>query len=220
MELLVFGHAGPAAVVFPTSSGRFFDFEDRGMVAALADRIEQGQLQLFCLDSVDSESWYNRAAPARSRLQRHLQYESYVVDEVLPLVLELNGEAKPLAVGCSFGGYHAVNMALRYPDRFRGFVSLSGVYDLSGFLDGYYDEDCFWHLPTHFLPKLDDPDWLDLLRQNCCVFASGSDDPCFEENRHLDRLLSECGIDHQFHVWQGEQIHDWPTWRRMVREYL
>ena len=61
MELLVFGHAGMPVLVFPTSGGRFFEFEDRGMVAALAGRIDAGELQLFCVDSVDRESWYNRA---------------------------------------------------------------------------------------------------------------------------------------------------------------
>ena len=30
MELLVFGHGGTPLVVFPTSMGRFFDYEERG----------------------------------------------------------------------------------------------------------------------------------------------------------------------------------------------
>ena len=50
MELLVFGHDGLPAVVFPTSQGRFFEFEERGMVASVADKIEGGRLQLFCVD--------------------------------------------------------------------------------------------------------------------------------------------------------------------------
>ena len=75
MELLVFGHAGLPVMVFPTSCGRFFDFEDRGMVAALAAKIDAGQLQLFCVDSVDVESWYNRAAAPRWRISRHMKYE-------------------------------------------------------------------------------------------------------------------------------------------------
>ena len=32
MEMLVFGHAGMPVMVFPSSCGRFFEFEDRGMV--------------------------------------------------------------------------------------------------------------------------------------------------------------------------------------------
>ena len=61
MELLVFGHAGTKVLVFPTSMGRYFEYEDNQMVAAVADRIEAGQLQIYCVDSVDGESWYNQA---------------------------------------------------------------------------------------------------------------------------------------------------------------
>ncbi len=70
MEMLVFGHGGLPAIVFPTSQARFYEFEDQGMVAAVADKLEGGRLQLFCVDSVDSESWYNRDVPARWRISK------------------------------------------------------------------------------------------------------------------------------------------------------
>ena len=35
MELLVFGHGGARVIVFPTSMGRFYEWEDRGMIGAL-----------------------------------------------------------------------------------------------------------------------------------------------------------------------------------------
>ena len=82
MELLVFGHGGLPALVFPTSGGRFFEFEDRGLVASLGGKIDAGELQLYCVDSVDMESWYNRAVPPRWRIARHVQYATYVMDEV------------------------------------------------------------------------------------------------------------------------------------------
>ena len=63
MEMLVFGHAGLPVMVFPTSGGRFFEFEDRDMIGAVAGRVEQGDLQFFCVDSIDMESWYNRDVP-------------------------------------------------------------------------------------------------------------------------------------------------------------
>ena len=36
MELLVFGHAGARVIVFPTSMGRFFQWEDFGMIGELS----------------------------------------------------------------------------------------------------------------------------------------------------------------------------------------
>ena len=76
MELLSFGHAGLPVVVFPSSQGRFYEYEDRGMIAAVAQKIERGHLQVFCLDSVDSESWYNRSIHPHDRVMRHNAYES------------------------------------------------------------------------------------------------------------------------------------------------
>jgi esterase/lipase superfamily enzyme len=220
MELLIFGHAGTAVLVFPTSGGRFYEFEDHGMVAALAGKIDSGQVQLFCVDSVNAESWYNRAIHPRARIARHVEYESYLLNEIVPLVRERNREGKLITLGCSFGGYHAANLALRRPEIFSGFVSLSGAFDLSAFLDGYYDEDCYYHLPTHYLPSLTDRWYLDRYCANRFVIATGWDDHCLNENRNLDRILNEKGIAHRFDVWEAENSHDWPTWRRMVVEYL
>jgi esterase/lipase superfamily enzyme len=224
MELLAFGHAGEQVLVFPTSGGRFYEFEDRGMVAALAGKIESGDLQVFCVDSINMESWYNRAIHPRMRIGRHMQYEQYLLNEVLPMIRGKmrgrNHEARPLTLGCSFGGYHAVNLALRRPEIFSGYLSLSGAFDLSPFLDGYYDEDCYYHLPTHYLPRLTDPWFLDRFCANRFVLATGWDDHCLKENQILDRILGQKAIPHRFDVWEAENSHDWPTWRRMVAHYL
>ena len=64
MEFLVFGHSGTPLLVFPTSMGRFYDYEDRGMIQAIASRFENGEIQAFCVDSVDNESWYNNSCGA------------------------------------------------------------------------------------------------------------------------------------------------------------
>lgn len=220
MELLVFGHAGMPVLVFPTSGGRFFEFEDQGMVGALAGKIDAGLLQLFCVDSVNMESWYNRRVSPRRRIARHMQYEDYLLDEALPLIRQRNTDARLLALGCSFGGYHAVNLALRHPDLVSGFVSLSGAFDLSGFLDGYSDRDCYLNLPTHYLPRLTDAWYLDRFGRNTYVLATGWDDQCLVQNQNLDRILSEKGIPHQLHIWDAPNAHDWPTWRRMVQTYV
>ncbi len=157
MEMLVFGHAGLPVVVFPTSGGRFFEFEDRGLIGALSGKIDAGRLQVFCVDSVDNESWYNKQVSPRWRIARHVQYEEYLLNEVVPLIRQKNADPHLVSLGCSFGGYHAVNIALRHPDIFSGFLSMSGAFDLTNFLQGYYDQDCYFNLPTHCLPNLSDP---------------------------------------------------------------
>ena len=190
------------------------------MVAALAGKVDGGEAQLYCVDSVDRESWYNRRVTPGQRVARHLQYEDYLLEEVAPLIRRKNGDERLVAMGTSFGGYHAVNIALRHPEIFSGFVSLSGVYDLSGFLDGYYDANCYFNLPTHYLPRLEDRWYLDRMRRNEYVLAAGWDDVCLGQNQELDRILTEKGIPHRFEVWDEENSHDWPTWQRMALKYL
>jgi esterase/lipase superfamily enzyme len=220
MELLIFGHAGLPVMVFPTSGGRFYEFEDRGMIAALACKIDAGLLQFYCVDSVDIESWYNRNVSPRLRIARHMQYEEYLIQEVVPLVRSKNSDPHLFSLGCSFGGYHAVNIALRHPDIFSGLLSISGAFDLTNFLHGYYDQDCYYNLPTHYLPNLTDPWFFSLYRRNNYVLATGWDDQCLGQNQNLDRILSEKEIPHKLYIWESPNSHDWPTWERMVREYL
>src|SRR5271154_4050273 len=86
MELLVFGHAGTPVIVFPTSMGRFFDYENRHMLDPVGGKYENGELQAFCVDSVDSESWYNKAVHPAQRAERHIEYDQYLLDEVIPFV--------------------------------------------------------------------------------------------------------------------------------------
>src|SRR5262249_37330466 len=114
MELLVFGHGGVPLLVFPTSMGRFYDYEGRGMIAAIGGRYEHGEGQAFCVDSVDSESWYNKGVHPADRARRHNEYDTYLVEEALPFIRSRNSGGI-VTTGCSFGGYHSINFALRHP---------------------------------------------------------------------------------------------------------
>ena len=126
MELLVFGHAGAKVLVFPTRCGRFYEYEEMGLVGALSHKIEQGQLQLYCVDSVDEESFYCFWSRPGDRVHRHRRYEDYVLHEVLPLMGAKNPHPCVIAHGCSFGAFHAVNLAFRHPQAFHKVAALSG----------------------------------------------------------------------------------------------
>lgn len=219
MELLVFGHAGARALVFPTSRGRFFEFEDRGMVGALADQLDSGSLQLYCLDSVDDESFYCRWAHPSGRIQRHVQYEEYILNEVLPLTRQINSNPFLMALGCSFGAYHAVNIGLRHPHLFGRVLGMSGKYDMTSFFDGYYDETIYYHTPLHFVPRLSDANVIRHLQHLNIILAIGKTDPHIEENRRLSSELWAKGIGNALREWDG-WAHDWPYWQQMVKMYI
>jgi esterase/lipase superfamily enzyme len=219
MELLVFGHAGAPVIVFPTSQGRFFEYEDRGMVGALTQHIEQGWVQLICVDSVDSESWYASWAHPRGRLNRHDQYERYILDEVLPFVRSQNSNLFTMVHGCSFGAIHAMLFGLRYPTCFRRVLGFSGYYDVHRFLDGYHDEEVHYHNPLDIVRGLQDGQLLHELRRLEIIMAIGREDGAAQSNGDLSDALWSKGIWHAMRWWDGWS-HDWPFWRQMITTYI
>jgi esterase/lipase superfamily enzyme len=220
MEALVFGHAGTPLLVFPTSMGKFFEYEDRGMIGTLAPKIERGELQVFCPDAVDTESWYNKGVHPRVRVMRHLQYERYLLHEFLPF-LRWKNPARQLGVtGCSFGGYHCVNFALKHPDVVTHCVSMSGAFDIHQFLDGYYDDDCYFNNPPDFVPNLSDDWFLSRYRQMKIVLGSADWDICLDQNVKLSAALNGKAIPHWLDIWNDNSKHDWPLWLRMAGKYF
>ena len=220
MELLVFGHTGVPVLVFPTSAGRFFEFEDRGLAGSIAHKINHGEIQLYCVDSVDHESWYNRNVGPDWRIARHIQYENYLIHEVVPLIRNKNWNPHLVALGCSFGGFHAANIAFRHPDVFTGLLSLSGAFDMTSFLRGYHTDDVYLNTPTQYLANLSDGWFFDRYRQNTYILATGWDDQCLGSNQHLAHILTQKHIPHHLYIWDNWNSHDWPTWKMMLNEYL
>ena len=215
MELLRFGSGGTPLLVFPTSQGRFYQWEDFGMVGALSDRIDAGSIQLICVDSVDGESWYAQDRPPAERVARHLQYERYVLDEVMPRV-----PGNPLACGASFGALHALLLAARHPTRIAGYIAMSGAYDTSHWLDGYGEGDAYFTNLMAFLPGLADEAYLGPLRRmHPKVIVTGENDPNVADSVKVAGLLREKSIDVALDLWHG-WAHDWPYWKDMMRTYL
>jgi esterase/lipase superfamily enzyme len=215
MELLRFGSSGRTLLVFPTSMGRFYQWEDFGMVGALSDMIEAGSLELFCVDSVDGESWYAKDRPPAARVARHLQYERYILDQVLTRVA-----GAPIACGTSFGALHAVLLAARHPTRVSGFIGLSGAYDTAHWLDGYNDDSTYYTNLLSFLPGLTDEAYLGPLRaMHPKVIATGAEDANVADSVKLAELLRQKGIDVGLDIWAG-WAHDWPYWKEMMRKFL
>jgi esterase/lipase superfamily enzyme len=219
MELLVFGHAGARVLVFPTSMGRFFQWEDFGMTEALGAQLEQGQIQMFCVDSVDGESFYAKHRPPQERIQRHVQYDRYLHDEVLPFTKEHNANPYLMSVGASFGAYHAVNFAFRYPELVDRTIGLSGLYSIDGFMEGYSDQDVYLNNPPDFIAHVRDAARLRALRHIDIILAIGRDDRSCADNESFSQILWRKDIWHALRVWDG-WAHDWPWWREMIQRYI
>lgn len=219
MELLRFGHAGARVVAFPSSMGRFCEWEDFGMIGALAEHLERGWIQLTCVDSVDAESWYAKGRGVGDRARRHVEYERYILEEVLPFTRDGNANPYLIVTGASFGAYHAVNFGLRHPDIADRVLGLSGLYDIKELTGGWSDDTVYFNNPCDFMVHEHDPARLALLQRLDLVLAIGRDDAARANNEYLSGVLTAKHIPHALRVWDG-WAHDWPYWRQMIVRYI
>ncbi|MEO1075057.1 MAG: alpha/beta hydrolase-fold protein [Bacteroidota bacterium] len=219
METLVFGHAGARVVVFPTSQGRFYEWQDRGMTNALGDHLRNGWIQLYCVDSVDADSWYARWKHPADRAHHQEAYERYLLHELLPFSYRKNPNDFLIMTGASFGAFHAIDFTLRYPQLVGRVIGMSGLYDIRMFSDGYYGDEIYRHNPSHYAMDLHDHGHLEQLRHTDIILATGSDDSFRENNVHLSRVLWEKGVGNALRLWDG-WAHDWPYWHQMIRTYI
>jgi len=219
MELLVFGHAGARVLVFPTSMGRFFQWEDMDMMATLGRRLEQGHIQLYCVDSVDGESWYARYKHPAQRAVRHMQYDRYILNEVVPFSQQRNNNPFLIVTGASFGAYHAVDFAFRYPQLVDRVIGLSGFYNIARFTEGYSNDDIYFNNPIAFIGNEHDSARLEALRRMDIILAIGRDDSSCSSNEELSSALWSKNIWNALRIWDG-WAHDWPWWRQMIDLYI
>jgi esterase/lipase superfamily enzyme len=190
------------------------------MVHALQAKIDAGNLQLYCVDSVDAESWYNRGVHPHERVARHIAYENYVLFEVVPLMKKLSGASRISTTGCSFGGFHCTNLTLRHPDVVSYSVSMSGAFDLKPFMNGYYDNDFYFNNPTDYVPNMNDAWFLEQYKNLKLVLAVGDHDICLGANFHMAEILGQKKIPHWLDVWTGGLRHDWPLWQAMANKFF
>ena len=226
MELLVFGHSGAKVLVFPTRGGRFYEYENLRMVEKLSHKIHAGHMQLFCIDSIDSETFYCFWAHPYGRLQRYLQFEEYIINEVLPFMHKKNQHPCTISHGCSLGAFHAGNLAFKHPHLFQKLCAFSGRYDLTlsvgefpDLLNGFYNDDVYFNTPSHFLQNLNSEIQITQLQKMDIVLVIGKEDPFLNNNVHLSSVLNSKGINHNLHIWD-HRAHKGYYWRKMVSIYL
>lgn len=224
MEFKSYGHAGKPVLVFPTGCGRFYEFEDFGMVEAVRDQIDGGRVTLYTVDSVDCESWMAHWMPPEDRGRRHLQYEHYILDELVPFVNDHSGYEGSLGTtGCSMGAYHAANFFFKHPDIFDTVIALSGMYGPQHFVGDYMDDNVYFNFPLCYLPNLTDPWYIERFREAEIVICVGQgmwEEDSLRETRLLEQDLHALGVTAWVDIWGNNVSHDWPWWRKQWRYFL
>lgn len=222
MELLVYGKTGKPVVVFPSQEGRFFDYENFGMIDTLAPFIQSGKIHVYCIDSLDHESWFSQKSP-EDRAKRAADYDWVVKNEVVPHILNDGHEnAGLMAHGCSFGAFHTANFALRHPDAFDSGIALSGCYNIDFTLNGFSNPTVEEHNPIRYSGSLKNADQIRKLQENLLIVCSGQGawEDWTGEAMHMCSNLHEAKVPVLLDLWGHDVNHDWPWWKKMIIYFL
>lgn len=223
-----YGHHGRPVVVFPSEQGRAWDYENNGMVGAVADLVDAGRVKLYCVDSFDAETWSDRSVPLEERARRHRAYESWVTGEVVGFIGDDSpGATEAVVTGCSMGAYHALHFALTRADLFPVAICQSGNYDPSTWHAwGERGDAAYFTNPVDYVPHLHG-DHLDWLRHRVHVVLTVGEGPwelhptaSLPEAHRMAALLAGRGISHELDVWGHDAAHDWPWWQRQIAHHL
>jgi esterase/lipase superfamily enzyme len=223
MPVVTYGHYGFALLLVPTASADYLEYERFQLIDALKPFVEQGKVKVFSINSINNESWMNNDMDPRHKAIRHQQWNDYVYNEVVPFVrTHTSQDTQIITCGASFGALHSANLFFKRPDIINGFFSMSGVYDLTEYTKGYFDDDVYFNSPMHYLPNLTDHNVLEQIRRSHHIHlfsGSGSyEDP--ESARRLSGILYGKNIRYELDVWGMEWPHEWHTWKAVLPHYL
>jgi esterase/lipase superfamily enzyme len=217
--MLVFGHSGYPVIAFPTSRARYYELKDFGLINSAAHLIDSGKIKIYCPDGIDSESWYNYSINPADRVKTYNGYENLILFDVIEFARHETGFDKTALAGCSFGAYHALNLAFRHPDKVSYLICMGGSYNIKQFIHGYYDDNCYFNNPPDYLPGLNDAWYLDRIKEVGIVLGTGEWDMCLQDNLEMSDILNKKNITHWLDVRPGTG-HDWHWWHEMFPDYL
>ena len=220
MPIVSYGSWGHPVLLYPTAAADFLENERFELIGAVTPAIEAGRVRFFSIDSINNQSWMDRALPVQEQARRQALYSRYIEDEVVPYIRNAcqSPDIRVATAGASFGAFHAANALFRRPDLFDGVVAMSGFYDLGpDYLRGYSDDNAFFNNPAWYLPGLGGDNLLKL--QTACKILILTGQGAYEApdaSRFLSNVLHSKAIPHFLDMWGHDVAHDWPWWRKML----
>ena len=224
-DVIAYGHWGRPLLAFPSQQGPAWQYEERGMIDALAPFIEGGRVKVYAVSSFDSGSWYHGGLSLEERAERHGLFEDWIVNQVVPFVQDDTKTHELMVTGVSFGAYHAANFALRRADLFPLAICQSGVYDVSVVAGGERGDAVYFNNPADYVSNLggDHLEWLRDRASLLLIAGRGEWEDttgALESTQRFAAQLAEKRIRCELDLWGHDSPHDWPAWRAQIAHHL
>jgi esterase/lipase superfamily enzyme len=215
IDIEMTGHWGHPILMFPSSYGSYTQNRDFGLNDTVMHFVDQGRIKLYNIETLDGWSFYAEHMSSENKIAHYEQYLQFMVQELIPKIQQDCHTHRVAVAGCSFGGYHAGNIAFRFPDLVSHLFSMSGVFNIRNLTPLSDDIRIYFNCPDEFV--LNDESWK---YNHMHVVLNTSDwDICLSRNQHMHQVLNSKGIAH----WYDERKwieHDWPLWKMVFPEYI
>ena len=146
------------------------------------------------------------------------------IGKLLPFITKKR--EKTFVAGLSMGGYGALKVALRKPDRFSAAASLSGCLDINTDVkadDEGWDKICVCNWGEDYATSLpgSDEDLIHLIanfpadKPKPRIYAAcGTSDFLYEENQSFRRAIAD--TEFEFKYEEGPGAHTWDFWDKWI----
>ncbi len=219
-DVEVYGAGGAPLIVLPEGNGSCSSWNDHGMVETLSDRIDDGTIQLFCVDSADPSGWYFAEGAARYRKKAALSYIKFLCQEFVPFVRTKN-QGLPILAGAGIGALNAAIAMLQHPELFGGLLAMSGTYDARNIVGESFDDVWEQLSPIDIAQHLTAAQKKSLAPRHL-AFVSGQNvsEDGVKTQHALEAIFADQGIDATFEYWGEDVTHSWMWWQEMARQMV
>jgi enterochelin esterase-like enzyme len=189
----------------------------KGGAAQTAQRMmETGQIKPAIIAMPSDGLWGDGSAYSSHNGKR---FDEWIVNDVPKAIIENIPEASqnsPLCIGgLSMGGYGALMLGARFPEKFKAISAHSSLTKLEQMTE-FVEEPMEKYYSNNNLPNV-----IDAIKNNKnnlspLRFDCGVSDTLIEPNRLLHQQLSDLGISHVYEEFGGG--HEWTYWQKHIED--
>lgn len=152
----------------------------------------------------------------------NLDFEKWIAEDVITAVkenIEEITDSSPIFIGgLSMGGYGALRIGAKYPEKFNGISGHSSITDMPQ-MKLFVEEG----EENYKQEKTENESVFELIKKNKSElppfrFDCGKDDLLIEYNRTLHKELNDSQINHIYEEFEGK--HEWIYWETHIKDSL
>lgn len=157
MEVVVYGYYGFVLFFLLMAVVDYLEYECFYLIDVIVGLINVGKVKVFFINSINVESWFNFNMYFCYKVIWYQQFNEYVFEEVVLFIKSMMSEDIFIIIcGVFLGVLYFVNLFFCWLDFFSGVIGMSGDYDLSIYIKGYYDQDVYFNLLVQYLFNMED----------------------------------------------------------------